>query len=213
MAGNYMFNLIFCKQLISHLIKNKKILFFEKEKMLHEKLYCPALDFPLFNEKLNCKKKCHRYNNLSPEKLRERNNLISKILGKVGKIFLIEQPFMCDYGYNIEIGENFCSNHNLIILDPAKVTFGDNVFIGPNCGFYTPEHPLDAKTRATGLEYALPINIGNNVWIGGNVIVLGGVTIGDNTVIGAGSVVTKDIPSNTVAVGNPCRVIKELAKV
>lgn len=208
MAGNYMFNLIFCKQLISHLIKNKKILFFEKEKMLHEKLYCPALDFPLFNEKLNCKKKCHRYNNLSPEKLRERNNLISKILGKVGKIFLIEQPFMCDYGYNIEIGENFCSNHNLIILDPAKVIFGNNVLVGPNCGFYTAIHPINPENRSKGLEQAKPIKVGNNVWIGGGVSVLAGVTIGDNSIIGAGSVVNDNIPPNTLAVGNPCKVVK-----
>ena len=110
----------------------------------------------------------------------------------------------------IEIGENFYSNHNLVILDPAKVKFGDNVFIGPNCGFYTAEHPLDAEERNKGLEYAKPIKVGNNVWFGGNVTVIAGVTIGDNVVIGAGSVVVKDIPSNTVAVGNPCKVIKNL---
>ena len=96
----------------------------------------------------------------------------------------------------------------MIILDPGKVEFGNNVFIGPNCGFYTPEHPLDAETRNKGLEYAKPIKVGNNVWFGGNVVVLGGVTIGDNAVIGAGSVVTKDIPSNVAAVGNPCKVIR-----
>lgn len=135
------------------------------------------------------------------------------MLGKTGKKYWIEPPFQCDYGYNIEIGENFYSNHNLIILDPAKVTFGDNVFIGPNCGFYTPEHPIDAQTRNLGLEYARPIKVGNNVWIGGGVTVLSGVTIGDNVVIGAGSVVTKDVPPNTLAVGNPCKVIKELAAV
>ncbi len=117
---------------------------------------------------------------------------------------------MCDYGYNIEIGENFYANHNLIILDGSKVQFGDNVFIAPNCSFYTAGHPLDAERRNKGLEYAKPIKVGNNVWIGGNVIVLPGVTIGDNTVIGAGSVVNKDIPSNVVAVGNPCKVIKQL---
>ena len=102
---------------------------------------------------------------------------------------------MCDYGYNIEIGENFYANHNLIILDGNKVKFGDNVFIAPNCGFYTAGHPLDAKRRNEGLEYAKPIEVGNNVWIGGNVVVLPGVKIGDNVVIGAGSIVTKDIPS------------------
>ena len=115
---------------------------------------------------------------------------------------------MCDYGYNIEIGENFYANHNLIILDGNKVEFGDNVFIAPNCSFYTAGHPLNAERRNKGLEYAKPIKVGNNVWIGGNVVVLPGVTIGDNVVIGAGSIVNKDIPSNTVAVGNPCKVIK-----
>ncbi len=131
-------------------------------------------------------------------------------MGKTKEKFLIEQPFHCDYGYNIEIGENFYSNHNLIILDSNKVIFGDNIFIGPNCGFYTPNHPLDAKTRNKGIETALPIKIGNNVWLGGNVVVLQGVTVGDNSVIGAGSVVTKDIPSNVVAAGNPCKVIKKI---
>lgn len=104
---------------------------------------------------------------------------------------MIEQPFYCDYGYNIEIGENFYSNVNCVILDGAKVTFGDNVFVAPNCGFYTAGHALDAEQRILGLEYAYPITIGNNVWIGAQVCVLPGVTIGDNTIIGAGSVVTK----------------------
>lgn len=117
---------------------------------------------------------------------------------------------MCDYGYNIHFGRNFYTNHNLVILDTATVKFGDNVFIGPNCGFYTAGHPVDVKQRNSGLEYAKPITVGNNVWFGGNVIVLPGVTIGDNTIIGAGSVVTKDIPANVIAVGNPCKVIKSI---
>ena len=180
-----------------------------KEKMLNGELYNPIED-NLPKEREYSKLLCHKFNNLSPDNISERADTIKSLLRKVKGNFLIEQPFYCDYGYNIEIGENFYSNHNLIILDPAKVIFGDNVFIGPNCGFYTPEHPLDATTRNKGLEYAKPINIGNNVWFGGNVVVLGGVTIGDNVVIGAGSVVTKNIPSNVVAVGNPCRVIKNL---
>ena len=180
----------------------------EKRKMLSGKLYDPLAE-TLPNERLNAKKLCYKYNNLPPDEVVKRTNIISKLFRKTGKNFWIEQPFWCDYGYNIEIGENFYSNHNLTILDPAKVKFGDNVFIGPNCGFYTPEHPLDAETRNKLLEYAKPIDIGNNVWIGGGVTILGGVTIGDNTVIGAGSVVTKDIPDNVVAVGNPCRVLKE----
>ena len=107
-------------------------------------------------------------------------------------------------------GEIYNANHNLVILDGNKVKFGDNVFVSPNCAFYTAGHPLDYKERNKGLEYAKPIKVGNNVWIGGNVTVLPGVSTGDNVVIGAVSVVTKDISSNVIAVGNPCRVIKEI---
>lgn len=181
----------------------------EKRKMKTGKLYNPLAE-TLPTERMNAKKLCYKYNNLPPDEIIKRTKIITKLLRKTGQNYWIEQPFWCDYGYNIEIGENFYSNHNLVILDPAKVKFGDNVFIGPNCGFYTAEHPLDVTTRNLMLEYAKPIVVGNNVWFGGNVCVLSGVTIGDNVVIGAGSVVTKDIPSNTVAVGNPCRVIKNL---
>ena len=205
-----MLNTLFCKQAIAHIIKNKKFLLNEKKKMLNGEVYNPALDYNLFRERQICKKKCYKYNQLSPEKIKERNEIISEILGKVGKVFLLEQPFMCDYGYNIEIGENFCSNHNLLILDPAKVTFGDNVMVGPNCGFYTTTHPLNPILRNKGYQQAKPIKIENNVWICSNVIVLGGVTIGENSVIAAGSVVTKSIPPNSLAGGNPCKVIKSL---
>lgn len=181
----------------------------EKEKMLTGKLYNPLLD-GLLEDRTFAKDLCYQYNNLKPSEIEKRTVLIKKLFNKTGNDFLIEQNFQCDYGYNIEIGENFYSNHNLVILDPAKVTFGNNVFIGPNCGFYTPEHPIKAEERNKMLEYAKPITVGNNVWFGGNVTVLGGVTIGDNSVIGAGSVVTKNIPSNCVAVGNPCRVIKTI---
>lgn len=182
----------------------------EKEKMLAGELYDANYNKVLMEERIIAKDKCFEYNNMKPSKLEERTEVMKQILGKTGKHFLIEQPFICDYGYNIEIGENFYSNHNLVILDANKVKFGDNVFIAPNCGFYTAGHPLDYETRNKGLEYAKPIEVGNNVWIGGNVVVLLGVKIGDNVVIGAGSIVTKDIPSNSVAVGNPCRVIKEI---
>ncbi len=181
----------------------------EKEKMLSGQLY-DAGDTELAKERERCKRLCHQYNSLSPEMVDERKNLVTQIFGKTGKSFLIEQNFWCDYGYNIEVGENFYVNHNCVMLDCAKITFGDNVFIAPNCGFYTAEHPLDVETRNSGLEFAKPIKIGNNVWIGGGVTVLSGVEIGDNVVIGAGSVVTKTIPSNVVAVGNPCRIIKEI---
>ena len=131
-------------------------------------------------------------------------------MGKTKGSFLIEQPFACDYGYNIEIGENFYAKVNVVILDCAKVTFGNNVLIAPNCGFYTVNHPLDAENRNKGLEHALPIIVGDNVWIGAGCRVLPGVTISDNAIIGAGSVVVKDIPANVLAVGNPCKVIRQL---
>lgn len=181
----------------------------EKENMLNGLSYAP-FDEELVKERARAKMLCFEYNGIRPDKVVEREDLLKKLLGKTKKTFLIEQNFFCDYGYNIEIGENFYSNHNLVILDPAKVTFGDNVFIGPNCGFYTARHPVDSKERITFIEDSKPISVGDNVWFGGNVTVLAGVTIGSNTVIGAGSVVTKDIPSNVVAAGNPCQVIRNL---
>ncbi len=161
-------------------------------------------------ERQACKALCHEYNHLLPSETKRREDIIVSLFGKSGHSFLIEQPFFCDYGYNIEIGENFYANVNCVILDEAKVKFGDNVFIAPGCGFYTAGHPLDVEQRNRGLEYARPISIGNNVWIGAHVCVLPGVMIGDNCVIGAGSVVNKDIPAGTLAVGNPCRVIRKL---
>lgn len=182
----------------------------EKEKMFAGEIYDANNDIQLLAERDKCKIHCFEFNNMHPSEKEKRKGIIERLFGKTGESFLVEQPFYCDYGYNIEIGENFYSNHNLIILDGAKVTFGDNVFIAPNCSFYTAGHPLDFKQRNKGLEYARPISIGDNVWIGGNVTILPGVTIGDNTTIGAGSVVTKDIPSNVLAAGNPCKVIRQL---
>ena len=182
----------------------------EKEKMLAGEIYNANYDKELILERQKAKELCYEYNQLKPSDVEKRKQTMHEILGKVKGDFFIEQPFMCDYGYNIEIGENFYANHNLIILDANKVKFGNDVFIAPNCSFYTAGHPLDVETRNQGLEYAKPIEVGNNVWIGGNVVVLPGVKIGDNTVIGAGSVVTKDIPSDVVAVGNPCKVIKTI---
>lgn len=182
----------------------------EKEKMLAGEIYNANYDEELIEERIKAKDLCYEYNNLKPSNIKEREKLLRNILGKTKGNCIIEQPFICDYGYNIEIGENFYSNHNLIILDGNKVEFGDNVFIAPNCGFYTAGHPLDVETRNKGLEYAKPIKVGNNVWIGGNVVVLPGVNIGDNVVIGAGSLVNKNIPSNSLAVGNPCKVIKNI---
>ncbi|UIR54755.1 sugar O-acetyltransferase [Sphingobacterium sp. SRCM116780] len=183
----------------------------EKEKCAQGLLYDANYDEDLKQERLNCKDLCSEYNQMKSSALEERTILIRKIIKKTKNSFYIEPSFWCDYGYNIELGENFYSNHNLVILDCAKVAFGDNVFIGPNCSFYTAGHPIDVEQRNKGLEYARPIRVGDNVWFGGNVVVLPGVTIGDNCVIGAGSVVTKDIPSNTIAVGNPCKVLKEIS--
>ena len=157
---------------------------------------------------MNCKEILYDYNNLRPKELEKREEIIRKLFRKTGEEFHIESPFYCDYGFNITIGENFYSNHNLVILDGAEVIFGDNVFIGPNVGIYTAGHPIDVELRNKGIEYAKKIKIGNNVWIGGNVCIMPGVTIGDNVTIGGGAVVTKDIPSNVTAFGNPCKVHK-----
>ena len=183
----------------------------EQENMISGQLY-NSTDEKLSEQRIKAKKLCRKYNNLEPDNYEERKSILKKLLGKTKENFWIEPNFWCDYGYNIEIGENFYSNHNLVILDPAKVTFGDNVFIAPNCGFYTAGHPIDAELRNQLLEFAYPITVGNNVWFGGNVVVLPGVTIADNVVIGAGSVVTKDIPANVVAVGNPCKVLREITE-
>ncbi len=182
----------------------------EKEKRDKGELYDANYDEDLEKERVKIKDLCFKYNNLEPFKQKERERLIKEILGNTKENLLIESNFYCDYGYNISVGENFYMNHNCVILDGAKVEFGDNVFIGPNCGFYTAGHPVEVDLRNKGLEYAKPIKVGNNVWFGGNVVVLPGVTIGDNVVIGAGSVVTKDIPSNVIAYGNPCKVRKEV---
>ena len=178
----------------------------EKEKMLAGELYY-ASDEELTKEHNIAQRILWKFNN-SPEE--NRSEILKELFGSTGENFCIKPNFRCDYGYNICFGRNFYANHNLVILDTTTVKFGDNVFIGPNCGFYTAGHPVDVKQRNSGLEYAKPITVGNNVWFGGNVIVLPGVTIGDNTIIGAGSVVTKDIPANVIAVGNPCKVIKSI---
>lgn len=184
----------------------------EKERAQKGLLYDGNYEESLLRERITCSDLCFEYNHTRPSDLRQREQIIQKLLGSTKGAFFIEQPFKCDYGYNIHIGENFYTNTNCVILDAAKVSFGDNVFIAPFCGFFTAGHPLDVGQRNKGLEYAYPITVGDNVWIGGHVSVMPGVTIGSNTVIGSGSVVTKDIPSGVLAYGNPCRVVREITE-
>ncbi len=181
----------------------------EKQKMLSGKPY-KAFDDELFSERQLAKNMAYQINNTHPSKINERNELLKKLLGNTGNNFHIELPFLCDYGYNISIGENFYANHNCIILDCAKVTFGNNVLLAPNVAIYTAGHPIHHNPRNETWEYAFPVTIGNNVWIGGNTVINPGITIGDNTVIGSGSIITKDIPENVVAVGNPCKVLRKI---
>ena len=181
----------------------------EKEKMLAGKMY-DACDPVLSEERFECKERCYDYNHLRPRQMESRQELMRRILGSVDGACLIEPPFWCDYGYNITVGENFYANHGLTILDCAEVTFGKNVFIGPGCGFFTAGHPLDAETRNKGLEYAKPIDVGDDVWFGGNVTVCPGVTIGEGCVVAAGSVVTRDMPAHSLVAGNPAKVKRSL---
>ncbi|MBQ0102528.1 MAG: sugar O-acetyltransferase [Firmicutes bacterium] len=168
---------------------------------------------PAYEEEIRKgKEKCFRYNQLCPNDREAQTEILKTLLGKMGKDTIITPPFWCDYGYNITVGDNFYSNHGLIITDGAKVTFGDNVFIAPRCTFTTAEHAIDPEMRKAGVEIAKPITVGNNVWIGTGSVILAGATIGDNTVIGAGSVVKGNIPANVVAVGVPCRVMRPITE-
>lgn len=168
---------------------------------------------PSYEEEIKkCKDKCYRYNQLHPNDCEAQQAILKELLGKTGKNITVVPPFWCDYGYNIETGDYFYANHNTIIQDGAKVKFGNNVFIAPNCSFTTAEHALDPQMHKDGIEIAKPITVGNNVWIGTGAIILAGVTIGDNAVIGAGSVVKRDIPANVIAVGVPCKVLREITE-
>lgn len=179
----------------------------ERDKMINGEIYEPFCQ-ELEQDRFRAKELCREYNLLHSDEKDKKQEILKKLLGNAGDSSIIEPNFFCDYGYNIEFDGFVYVNHNSVFLDCAKIKIGADTFIGPNCGLYTAVHPTNAKDRVAGKEWARPITIGNGVWLGGNVVVLPGVTIGNRAVIGAGSVVTKDIPPDTVAVGNPCNVIK-----
>ena len=182
----------------------------EKEKMDLGLLYDANNDDELIADRAACKDMCYEFNQLRPSQLDEKNAIIRKLFAQTGESFEIVGPLWCDYGNRIKIGNNFFLNHNCVMLDGGGITFGDNVFIAHDCSFTTAGHPFDYEQRNIGLEYAYPITVGDNVWIGCGVHVMPGVTIGSNVVIGGGSVVTKNIPDGVVAAGNPCRVIRKM---
>ena len=184
----------------------------EKEKRDMGYLYDANYDKELLNELEKSSEICFEFNQTRPSDRSAQREILGRLLGRMGENVTVNSPFWCDYGYNTTVGNYFFANRNCQILDGAKVTFGDHVFIAPNCVFTTAEHALDAEQRNAGLEVALPITVGNNVWIGAGVTVLGGVTIGDNAVIGAGSVVTRNIPPNVLATGVPARVIRQITE-
>jgi len=180
----------------------------EKEKMLSGGLY--TVNDELRRELLNARRITRQYNATTEEETEIRKKLLSELFAKTGGNIYIEPPFWCDYGSNISIGENFYANYDCIILDVGRVNIGRDVKFGPRVCVYTAGHPIDAAMRRALLEYGKPITIGNDVWIGGNAVINPGVTIGSNVVIGSGSVVTKNIPDNVVAAGNPCKVLRQI---
>ena len=182
-----------------------------KERMLAGLPYKAWMD-GLPEEQMENKKRIHEYNLCPPDQTEKIDRLIRAILGKAGKNISFLAPFHCDYGKNIKVGNNFYANYNCIILDVGPVIIGDNVMFGPNVSLLTAGHPVHPVSRNSGYEYGLGITIGNNVWIGGHTVVNPGVSIGDNAVIGSGSVVTKNIPENVVAAGNPCKILREITE-
>ncbi len=181
----------------------------EKQKMLSGELYDP-LDPQLAQERARCRDLCKQLNDSREDEIEERGQLLEELLGKKTDVW-IQPPFYSDYGTNIVLGKKVFFNFNCVVLDVMSVTIGDNVLFGPAVQIYTATHPISAVERRKWLESAKPITIGSDVWVGGGAIICPGVTIGDRSIIGAGSVVTKDIPADVVAAGNPCRVIRSLA--
>lgn len=178
----------------------------EKEKMLAGELYCPW-DDELGKEHVQAQAILRTFND-SPDE--NRSEILKALFGKTGEHFCIKPTFRCDYGYNIYVGENFFANYDCIILDVCPVIIGDNCMMAPRVCIYTATHPIDAKTRISGLEYGKPVTIGDNVWLGGSSVIAPGVTIGNNVVVAAGAVVVKDVPDNVIVGGNPAKIIKYL---
>lgn len=182
----------------------------EKEKMLRGELYS-AIDPELSAERRRARDLLKALNDSHDAEQERRRDLLLALMGSVGRNLWIEPPFYCDYGRNIHLGDDVFFNFNCIILDPARVDIGSRVLFGPNVQIYTATHPVDYRERRTGLELARPIAIGDDVWVEGGAIIGPGITVGARAVIGAGSVVTRDVPPDVFAAGNPCRVIRELA--
>ena len=181
----------------------------ELEKMKAGQLYDYS-DPEIYAAHVRAVELCDEYNETKRTETARREEILRELFGKLGKNPVVEKNIRVDYGFNMHAGDNFFANYDCVFLDCAPITFGDNIFIAPQCGFYSVNHPLDAATRNKGVEKGLPITVGSDVWFGGGVKVMPGVTIGDNVVIGGGSVVVKDIPSDSLAVGNPARVVKKL---
>ena len=182
----------------------------EREKMLAGALYDPS-DPELAEERGRARELLHRLNLSPPEQAATRQSLLRELIPSQGEKLTIEPPFFCDYGTNITLGDRVFFNFNCVLLDPGPIRIGNGVLFGPAVQVYTATHPTDHRIRQQGLESALPIEIGNDAWIGGGAIILPGVSIGDRTIIGAGSVVTRSIPAGVLAAGNPCRVLRSLA--
>ena len=181
----------------------------EKEKMLAGEMY-NAMDPQLVKEREDCRLLFYQFNQLDESHLQDRRKVLAQLMGSHGENLIIEPPFFCDYGSNIYLGDHVFMNYNCILLDVCEIRIGSHTMFGPNVQLYTATHPLEWKERASGLEFGKPITIGEHVWMGGGAIVCPGVSIGDRSVIGAGSVVTKDIPSDVFAAGNPAKVVREI---
>lgn len=181
----------------------------EKEKMIAGELYAPT-DPQLLEDRRQARILFGDYNTTHPDEVEKRKRLLQRLFDRKYVNLYIEPPFYCDYGFNILLGDNVYMNYNCCILDVSLVTIGNNTMLGPNVQIYTASHPLEYKARNSGVEFAKPITIGNNVWIGGNATICPGVTLGDNVVVGAGSVVTKSFPDDVFIAGNPAKVIRNI---